>query len=263
MPRWSLLLALLAAGCARPPAAPAQPAGVGVMDAPVRTASDFVALARARYSATWYRTLTFVQTTTFHTPEGAREETWYEAARIPGRLRIDLPELGAGNVALFRGDSTYVFREGEQVVARPEGNPLVLLAFDLYRLPTAETLAGMARLGIDTTVVHADTWGGRPMWVIGAAEGDTTAPQVWYDRERLVFVRLIEREDDGPGPDVTDIRFERYEPLAGGWIAPRVEVFSDGRLVMTEDYRDVRADVPLDDAVFSPARWRDVRWWEE
>jgi hypothetical protein len=41
-----------------------------------------------------------------------------------------------------------------------------------------------------------------------------------------------------------------------------VEVYTNGRLVMTEDYRDVRADVPLDDAVFSPTRGPSVRWWE-
>lgn len=253
----ALPAALAACGSSHASAPPAPAAG----GTSIRTASGLVRAMRARYGEGWYRTLTFVQTTTFHTPDGPQQETWYEAARLPGRLRIDLPEPDSGNAVLFRGDSTYVFQRGALVQARPEGNPLLLFGFDVYSLPPDETGAGMARLGIDTSAIRADVWEGRPAWVVGAAPGDATSPQVWFDQERLVFVRLIER--GGPdGRRVQDIRFERYERLAGGWIAPHVAVYVDGRLVMEEDYADVRADVALDPATFSPTGWRAVRWWE-
>jgi hypothetical protein len=252
-------LGLSACGASRP----AAPAGVEtvrrpVVEAPVRTAGDLVRTAQARHGAGWYRTLTFVQTTTFYGEQGTRSETWHEAASLPGMLRIDLPAPGEGNVALDRGDSTYVFREGSRVVARDGGNPLMLLGFDLYWLETAQTLAGMAEMGIDTTVVSQGTHAGRPAWIVGAAPGDTISAQVWYDRERLVFLRLIEHDGD----ETTDIRFENYEPLSGGWIAPRVEIYTDGRLVMTEDYHDMRAGVALPAGTFSPVSGPSVRWWE-
>ena len=107
---------------------------------PAASATALVEAVRARHGATWYRTLAFVQETTFHTPDGPRVQTWFEAAAVPGRLRID------------------------------------------------------------------------------------------FDRERLVFVRLVERQ----GEAVSDTRVRDYRPLGGGWIAPTVEFYADGVLAQTE-----------------------------
>ncbi|HLA63693.1 MAG TPA: hypothetical protein VK610_04655 [Rhodothermales bacterium] len=257
--------AFLTAGCGtpRPTAGPGAAPSGGAQAADLSTLSGFIGAARARYNASWYRTLSFVQTTTFTNADGTtREETWREVGSMPGVLRIDLPEHGAGNVYLFRGDSTYVFRGGEQAAVVPEGNPLMLLGFDLYFLPVAETVAGIAALGVDTTLIREAEWEGRPAWVVGGAEGDETSPQVWFDRERLVFLRLIERAGQDNNR-VQDIRFQHYEPLGGGWIAPRVELYVDGRLAMTEVYADVRANPSVPAATFSPTpAGVAVRWWE-
>ena len=53
-----------------------------------------------------------------------------------------------------------------------------------------------------------------------------------------------------------EVVFDRYEPLAGGWIAKEVEVREGGRVLQREVYSDVRANVPLDDSLFDPARLR-------
>lgn len=256
---------LFVAGCGtpRPAAGPGAAPSGGAPAADLSTLSGFVSSARARYNASWYRTLSFTQTTVFTNADGTtREEIWREVGQMPGVLRIDLPEHGAGNVYFFRGDSTYVFRGGAQAAALPEGNPLMLLGFDLYFLPVEETVAGIAALGVDTTQVREAEWEGRPAWVVGGAAGDETSPQVWFDRERLVFLRLIERA--GPdGSRVQDIRFMNYERLGGGWIAPRVELYVDGRLAMTEVYADVRANPTVPAATFSPTpAGVAVRWWE-
>jgi hypothetical protein len=257
-----LLAAALAvitlSACGTPRPAATDSSGQPVSAAPVRTAGDLVQLARATWSERFYRTLTFRQTTTFMGEEGTRSETWLEALEAPGRLRIDLPEAGAGNVVLFRGDSTYIFRDGAQVAARDGGNPLLQLAFDIDWRPTNETLNIMADLGIDTAVVGTGRWAGRPAWIVGADDGNTRTPQLWFDRERLVFLRLIE-VDDG---EVTDIRFERYLEFAGGWIAPWVEIYRDGELVMTEEYHDLRGRVDLPAGTFSPVSGPTVRWWD-
>ncbi len=224
---------------------------------PAESAPALLDALRARYGATWYRTLTFVQETTFHTPQGPQTQTWYEAARFPGRLRIDVAPLGAGNTFLVVGDSTHIAQAGRVVQRRPEGNPLLLLGFDLPFLTTEEAMAGMQRLGIDTDAVRVEPWQGREAIVVGGSPGDTTSAQAWFDRERLVFVRLIEPGDGG----VEDVRFNAYEPLAGGWIAPHVEVYVDGRLVMDERYRAVRAGVDLPDGTFDPRAWSGTAWW--
>ena len=233
---------------ARAQSAPADPAA---------SAEALLDAIRDRYAATWYRTLAFVQKTTFHTPQGPQTQTWFEAAQHPGHLRIDVAPLGAGNTYLIAGDSTHIAQGGRVVQRRPEGNPLLLFGFDLPFLTTAEGIAGMQAIGIDTDAVRVEPWQGREAIVVGGAPGDTTSAQVWFDRERLVFVRLIEPEDGA----VQDIRFDDYKPLAGGWIAPRVEIYADGRLVMEEDYRAIKANVDLPEGTFDARSWPATNWW--
>ena len=251
----ALAASLTSCGLTAPPVA-AQDADGGAAD-PSASAEALLDAIRARYSQSWYRTLTFVQATTFHTPNGPQTQTWFEAGAFPGRLRIDVAPREAGTTYLVVGDSTHIAQGGRVVQRRPQGNPLLLLGFDLPFLSTEEGVAGMRTIGIDTDAVRADTWQGRPAIVVGGAPGDTTSAQVWFDRERLVFVRLIEVEDG----TVQDIRFDDYEPLAGGWVAPRVEVYADGRLVMEEDYRAVQADVDLPEGTFDPRSWPSTNWW--
>ena len=59
---------------------------------------------------------------------------------------------------------------------------------------------------------------------------EAAALQVWTDRERLVFVRLVERQ----GEAVSDTRVRDDRPLSGGWIALTVEFYADGVLAQTE-----------------------------
>ena len=82
-----------------------------------------------RYDGKWYRTLTFVQKTSF--PDG-RSETWYEAAEMPGKLRIDVAPVDSMNTILFRNDSVYQYQRGERKVAEAMTHPLMVLGFDVY-----------------------------------------------------------------------------------------------------------------------------------
>src|SRR2546425_7426706 len=78
--------------------------------------------------------------------------------------------------------------------------------------------ARLERLKFDLATVHEDTWQGRPVYVVGAKAGDLRARQFWVDRERLVFVRLLE-----PGQRDTsrtsDIRFNKYQPAGSAWLS--------------------------------------------
>lgn len=216
------------------------------------------------YAGKWFRTLTFVQTTTFpQAPGGPRVVTWYEATRAPSTLRIDVGDPVEGNGLLYRGDSTYRFRAGKLVIAVPQGNPLLPFVVGLYHQPVEETLRQLAGERFDMARVRAATWAGRRTFVVGAREAaDTLAPQFWVDAERLVLVRLI---GIVPG-DTTkrlEVRMADYQPLGGGWIAPRVEIMVDGALVQKEEYAEMRADVALDDALFEPGQWGKVAHWRK
>jgi hypothetical protein len=57
-----------------------------------------------------------------------------------------------------------------------------------------------------------------------------------------------------------DIRFTDYRPLSGAWVAARVEVHSEDRLVFSEDYSDIQANVKLAPAVFDAQQFSTTHW---
>jgi hypothetical protein len=242
--------------------APTPPAPAAEAATPrFRTGAEVVDAMRDRYVGKWYTTLTFKQKTSRLLPNGKwNVQTWWEAMKVPGRLRIDFDPVRAGNGVLYARDSQFVIQNGRALRGDPGINPLLLLGFDLYVAPVAYTTSRLRREGFDLTRVHETTFQGRPMIVVGARRGDFNRKQFWVDAERLLFVRMLE-----PTPRDTskmqDIRFVNYERAGGGWIAPRVEIWNEGKLVFYEDYEDVKVNATLADDLFVPSKWRTTRHW--
>ena len=110
----------------------------------------------------------------------------------------------------------------------------------------------------DITKFHEETWKGRAVFVVGAEQGDLKSPQFWVDKERLLFVRLFQpARADATKTD--DIRLEDYRPLAGGWIAARVEIWNEGKMMFTEEYSDIQANRKLDADLFDPKQFSAER----
>lgn len=254
---------IAAAGCATSPAA--SPRGPRPSAEAAPAMRDGPAVLRAmhdRYATTWYRNITFVQTTTVYTPTGQPlVQTWWEAGAIPGRLRIDTDSVKRGTGILFRADSTYEFVRGRLARARPNVNELLVLGFDVYRQPVERTAQVLRARGFDLSKVHAGSWRGAPVWIVGALAGDTTSKQFWVEQERLLFVRLIDAQPSATGSRRSDLRFDRYVRHGGGWVAEEVTQLVDGKPRLLERYADVRVDVPLDLGIFDPARWMTAKHW--
>lgn len=253
----------LASACAQVPAAstpgtPAVPASGATASpsasAAPRTGTDVFRLMHDRYAGKWYGSVAFTQMTEIALPnDSIVRQTWYETGRMPGLLRIDRAAKDGKNVVIFRGDSTYVRRNGGAFVGRKSRNTLMTLGFDVYAQAPERSAEIMTSEGYDMSKVSEATWEGRPVWVVGALAGDSATRQFWVDQERLVYVRSLE-----PGlRDSTkqaEIIFGGYEPLAGGWIAKTVTVREGGKLLQREQYSDVVANVPAPDEMFDPAR---------
>lgn len=248
-------LFLFAAACHRaapsakpsPAKAPATPAR-----AAITSGTSLVREMRARYADDWFRTITFTQRTTVTLPSGTQSvQTWYEAARPPGELRIDIGNPAQGNGILFARDSVFTFSNGKLVKADTGTNELLVLAFDAYAQSATRTESELRRLGFDLSRFHETTWEGRPVYVVGAAAGDTTSKQFWIDRDRLMFVRLIEHTRQGRA----DYRFSDFDPAGKGWVATRVEQLVNGKRRVLEEYSNVRANIELSPAMFDPSHW--------
>lgn len=213
----------------------------------------------SRYDGKWYRTLTFVQNNTAYHPDGTVEHSvWREWLMAPGKLRIEFQPADSGNGMLFAADSQFAFAKDSMMMARAFVHPLLVLGFDVYAQPVDRTIALLTQRRIDMSVLSETTWEGRPVWVIGAKAGDLHTRQFWVDKERLVFVRLL-----GPaGQDTSktsDTRFNKYAPLAGGWVSPEVEFLVDGQRQFLEEYVEIQANVPIPAALWDARQWKATR----
>ena len=255
-----LLLPLALTACASNPATPPPEAAGAARRAPA-TGEELLEQMHAMYSSTWYRTLTFVQRTSF---PNRPAETWYEAGAIPGKLRIDIAPLDSMNATMYVGDSAYTFRRGRLANARKDRNLLMTLGFDVYGQPPATTAAQVAEQGVNLSQIHQGTWQGRPVWIVGAAAGDTSSSQFWVDAERMLFVRLLQKlPGQNNQPAMLDVEFNRYQRLGGGWIAPEVIIRVNGREVMREEYSDMRADVVLPADLYLTDEYRRPGWVDD
>ena len=228
----------------------------------VKTGEDLIAAMRKKYAKSWYKNTAFKQVTTDYEKDGTKKvAVWYEAISIPGRLRIDFDPVGSGNGILFANDNFYTFKDGKLENSRALIHPLVLLAFDVYFLPVGQTVAKLKTLKFDLSLVREDSWQGRPVYVVGARAGDLRSPQFWIDKQRLYFVRMF-RPVGKDGALTSETQFNKYERLGGGWISPAVVFMIDGKTTTTEDYSEMRANVPLDDGLFDPDKWTTAKHWK-
>ncbi|HEX8850701.1 MAG TPA: hypothetical protein VF761_14320 [Gemmatimonadaceae bacterium] len=226
----------------------------------VRTADELVRAMHDRYAGSWYRTATFTQRNTRYLPSGAADtSTWLEAMRVPGALRIDIEPLAQKNGILFVRDSQFIIGGGQLTRSIPSVHPLMVLGFDVYADAPERTLSRVRSLGFDLTKIHEADWQGRPAYVVGAAAGDLRSRQFWVDRERLVFVRMLQPDRDTS--KTAEIQFNKYRKLGNGWLAPEVVFLTDGKPTFIERYEDVRVDPQLNDALFDPRAWNAVPHW--
>jgi hypothetical protein len=228
----------------------------------IKTTEDLVQAMQKKYAKSWYKTATFVQKTTNFDKDGKPTiATWFEAMSVPGNLRIDFVPVKDGNGILFANNTIYSFKDGKGDKGRPFVHPLLILGFDIYKLQPAETLEALKGLKFDLSIFREDTWQGRPMYVVGAKAGDLHSPQFWIDQKNLYFVRMI-RPSGKDGVQTQETQFNKYQRLGGGWMAPEVIFMIDGKIVTTEEYSDMRADVTLDSKLFDPQYWATVHWRE-
>jgi hypothetical protein len=213
-----------------------------------------------RYKTSWYDTLTFTQKSTTYNPDGTTKvETWFEAALLPGKLRIDIGPLGDGNGYVMANGTVTIVKDGKVTATRPRVNMLLVLGFDVYRQEPQTTIDVVKGQGYDLTKFREDTWEGHPVYVVGADKGDLQSRQFWVEKDTLLFVREMEPSRTDP-KTVNDIRFTDYRKLAGGWVAARVEIHADNKLVFSEDYSDIQANVKLDPAAFDPSQFNSTHW---
>ncbi len=220
--------------------------------AAVSPVDDGEALLRrmnAAHRDSWFRTMTFVQHTTFPGTDRAAE-TWYETMSRPGKLRIDIERNGEiVERLLFRSDSAYQYAGDARRSARPQVHYLLLVAHDIHVGDAESIIARLRGLGYDLSKTGKATWQGREVITVGAVTGDTTSRQFWVDPERLVAVRFLQTSQNGT---VSDIHVGDFSHEGSALVERKIVFHSNGRPNMVEEYTWIRTGVSIPESVFDP-----------
>jgi hypothetical protein len=154
----------------------------------ISTPAQLIAAMHDRYASKWYHTLTFEQQSITHKADGTEStELWQEALLLPGRLRIVIGEPSAGNGMLFVNNHLFVFRDGKLATERDYVHPLLVLGFDVYTQPPADTLRQLQDLHVDLSTMHEEAFNGRSTYVVGAPQGDLKTLQFWIDKSTFIL----------------------------------------------------------------------------
>lgn len=256
----AVILALLVGACS-----PQQPSQSASLPSAVLAPWDTIALRdgrsvvrrmRARYDAGFPKTITFRQENTLYPVSGGEQRSeWLEYASIPGRLRVEYMPAANRSGVLYANQRLNVFDGGRSARSDPYIHPLMVLLYDVHALPADSTIVLIDSLRFDLSKLREDTWMGRRVFVIGAAAGDTTTNQFWVDAERLVTARVIQTDKRAARSVLNETRMQKFVEYGGAPIATEIMFFRDGRPYFREEYRDVRVNEPIDEALFDPARW--------
>lgn len=248
---------LLAAACqAAPPAqgtaetAPGRPA--------IASAGDILALVAASH-ADAPSTAAFTQVNVITLPSGNITQRQRVLVDAPDRMRVDNLPVSGRTGAIYTGSRAISFSAGRRVAGTDDRNALLLLGFGVFRQPAAASLSALAALGVRTSVIRQATFQGSPVWVVGAAPGDTTANQVWFDSERWLPVRFIQSQRVGTRTLLSDTRYSGHAAPAP--TVPRtIEVYRDGRRVLSGSVDGLRVGLALTAATFDTTALRTVTY---
>ena len=211
-----------------------------------------VRAAYARYAGKWPRTITYVQRTEDMGTD--RPQTWYTALELPGKLRIDIAPMGVGRALITHGDSSFGYGAGQLRSVMRQTNPLLLLLHDLHTQAPERTITTLKELSFDLARSHEDSWIGRPMLVVGAGKGDSVSNQFWFDKERMVVVRLLYNRR------AFEARIAQYQRFGGGWIEGAVETWNKGQLVRVQQNTDIKTGMKHEAGLFDPSTYKVPKW---
>ena len=210
----------------------------------------------SRYAGKWYSSLTISLRNALYSTDGRQTQSlWREFIGVPGRQRIDYMPLEQQSGVLYVGGRIYSFVNGKLSAEQAGRNALTILVADVYAQPIDTTISQLGSLGFDLSKVRTDSSHGDRIWVVGAAAGDTTSSQFWVDADSLLVERVIQRESRGTRTVVSDVRFGAYSDAGGYPVAKEMTVYRDGRLLLQQNYSDVRVNVALPPALFDPKKF--------
>ena len=216
--------------------------------------NDVIQKMYEQYKGRWYTDLTFTQQSVFYKDGKVdRKETWYEAIKMPKGLVIKFGSKDSGNGLIFMSDTQYVFRGNAVVQKAKRIHDLLVLGFEVYFIDPAETVRKLTGQGFDMSRCAVETSPEGKQYVVG----DPEKGQFWITADTYLFTKLRKKDQRG---NTSEVQFNKYERIGGGWISPEVVFIRNGQVIMKEIYSDWVIDRALPESIFDLSAFQSARW---
>ena len=249
-----LTVAMAACGARVPVATagiPGNPTGIP------RSGLEVIGAMRLAHPSRELHSLAFSVTTTPVVRDSGETRRERAHAQLPGRHRVAMvPESRASGTVRDR-QRVSVFDRGRRVASRRQVDLAALLAYDLFAQSIDTTIMWLDSARVRFGLLRLAEWNGRKVWVVGAAEGDSSSAQFWVDAQRWRLVRVIQPDPHSPSR-TDDMRFEAFTTLHDVPVPTRIVIFRDGRPALRKVMDDFVANPELPNRAFDLSRWRPL-----
>jgi hypothetical protein len=198
-----------------------------------------------RYNGEWFKQVAFSQTAdSYENDSIVKSEIWDEEYCFPSYLLIYLTPGDTTNRYISRNDSILIYGNNILTSAQKSTHDAIILSMDIYNMKYSQIMKRWKDLPYDTKKFHQTVCDDKNYYVIGAAEGDTTSNQIWFDAERLFFVKMQKQTPQG----IKEVNFLNYMQLPDGkgWIEQEVEFRLNGKVYMREKYFNIIPESKFD-----------------
>ncbi|MDX9694510.1 MAG: hypothetical protein RBT49_01855 [Bacteroidales bacterium] len=218
---------------------------------------EVIEIMKAKYNNTFYTNFTFAQhVNKYENDSITSKEIWHEAYSFPNKLLIKFEGFDTGNGIIFRNDSLYLFKDNLLVTGYKRLHDLIVLGLDIYELPTEEIYSKIKELDYDLNKICSASINGRPMYCIGVSNENEQANKFYIDKEFLYFVKNTKYQKG----DINETVFSNYQNIDGKLVATKILFYKNGKLIMDEEYYDIKFPKNLDLSIFEPSNFVNVIW---
>jgi hypothetical protein len=187
----------------------------------------------SRYNGKWFTRATFSQTAdSYENDLPVKSEIWDEEYRFPSNLVIYMTPGDTSNRYVCRNDSVLIYENSVLTRAEKATHDVLVLGKDIFNMTHEEIMTRLGDLDYDTGQFHETGCNGRKVYVMGAAKGDTTSCQAWFDAEHLYLVKMIKPTARG----VKEVELLNNTPCDKGWMEQEVIFRLNGKIYMIEKY---------------------------
>ncbi|MGE0567787.1 MAG: hypothetical protein AB7O73_07550 [Bacteroidia bacterium] len=209
------------------------------------------------YAGKFYKYMSFSQNMTYYNNDTvSRKDIWHEVAEFPGTLSIKFKTKDSKKGVMFKDHQIYSFSEKGMKKGDKRVHELLLLGMDVYFYKPEYTCHILDSLGFNLNQITMNTYNNRPVYIVGAQSNDTTSNQFWIDAERLYLHRIINKSNN----NISDTQFDNYVEMDNNWVAKTVRFKINGKLVLVEDYYDIKLPKKLNPDYFNPDKFVESKF---